>query len=839
MIRLQSISIHEFRGIRDLDLDFRETHFGICGPNGTGKSGVVDAIEFALTGSITRLTGQGTSGISVRAHGPHVDSRKTPEKARVKLTVTIPSLKKTASIERSVGTPSQPVILPGDADILAVFRSLSHHPEFALSRREILKYVLIAPGERAKEVQTLLRLDQIESVRISLQKVANGYTADSKRAKEEVDTAMSRVLQALGIAELKSEAVLGAVNERRASLGLPALAELQRDTMLGQGVTPVDSLHSGLRIRKAQVLEDLRAVDAAFDAAGGPEVVDARKTLRLAVGKIRERPALLKNLQRQVFLQSGFDLIDDALCPFCDNEWSIEALKTHIATKLAEADEAKGIIKDIEQKVAPLRRALRAVSESLERVIATVEALTPPLKTTDLSDLRNKIAARSQVLASSHLLIDDPASLEPLLTLVSDSARDELETFRKRIEALPDPSKQDAARDYLVICQERLEAWRECRRRLATADARATLATKVFEGYNHASTEVLGRIYDEVAGDFSDYYRFINADDEATFEGRLTPSFGKLSFDVDFYKRGPFPPGAYHSEGHQDGMGLCLYLALMKHTLGAAFTFAVLDDVLMSVDVGHRKSVCRMLRTKFPETQFVFTTHDRTWLEHMISEQMITRKGAVEFRNWSVEEGPAVWNDTDVWEEVDEAIQQNDIPAASSKLRRYLEYSMAVLAERLRAKTEYRADGQSDLGDLLPAVIGEWNSLLRKGKDAAQTQGQGEVFVRLTERLTTFKDLVTRSELERWALNRTIHYNPWAALERNDFIPVVKVFRDLLVAFECASCKAKPYVLPGHGLPPDTVRCDCGELFINLKKRTGARAAKTQPPGGKAEASVG
>src|SRR2546429_4550729 len=27
-----------------------------------------------------------------------------------------------------------------------------------------------------------------------------------------------------------------------------------------------------------------------------------------------------------------------------------------------------------------------------------------------------------------------------------------------------------------------------------------------------------------------------------------------------------FPPGAYHSEGHQDSMGVCRYLALMKRS---------------------------------------------------------------------------------------------------------------------------------------------------------------------------------------------------------------------------------------------------------------------------------
>lgn len=38
-----------------------------------------------------------------------------------------------------------------------------------------------------------------------------------------------------------------------------------------------------------------------------------------------------------------------------------------------------------------------------------------------------------------------------------------------------------------------------------------------------------------------------------------------------------------HSEGHQDGMGACLYFALMKKLLGDRFGFAVLDDVVMEV----------------------------------------------------------------------------------------------------------------------------------------------------------------------------------------------------------------------------------------------------------------
>ena len=80
---------------------------------------------------------------------------------------------------------------------------------------------------------------------------------------------------------------------------------------------------------------------------------------------------------------------------------------------------------------------------------------------------------------------------------------------------------------------------------------------------------------------------------------QLEPSEGKLDLEVDFYGKGLFPPFAYHSEGHQDGMGVCLYLALMRRVMGSRFTFTVLDDVVMSVDQGHRKQFCALLKARF------------------------------------------------------------------------------------------------------------------------------------------------------------------------------------------------------------------------------------------------
>src|SRR5450759_2552516 len=156
MIHIKTVHIEEFRGVRSLDLDLEGKNYGICGPNGTGKSGVVDAIEFCLTGDVGRLSGQGTGSVSVKAHAPHVDQKDHPEKASVTITADIPSLRKSVKLHRSVKSPRKVDVTPADVDVLAAVEELQTHPEFALSRREIIKYIITPPGRRSEDVQTLL-----------------------------------------------------------------------------------------------------------------------------------------------------------------------------------------------------------------------------------------------------------------------------------------------------------------------------------------------------------------------------------------------------------------------------------------------------------------------------------------------------------------------------------------------------------------------------------------------------------------------------------------------------------------------------------------------------------
>lgn len=201
MIRMESVRIEKFRGIRELVLDMKGENFGICGPNGTGKSGVVDAVEFVLTGSVSRLRGRGTAEISVKSHAPHVKEKDSPERSRVVLKAHVPSLGKSIEISRSVGSPSDCEVSPDDAETRALTDEMRSRPEFVLSRREIIRYILVEAGRRARDVQELMRFEEIEETRAALTTVANAERKEKNNREQEKNGSRTKLLQLLELEE--------------------------------------------------------------------------------------------------------------------------------------------------------------------------------------------------------------------------------------------------------------------------------------------------------------------------------------------------------------------------------------------------------------------------------------------------------------------------------------------------------------------------------------------------------------------------------------------------------------------------------------------------------------
>lgn len=815
MIKIEAVHIEEMRGIRKLDLNVGQRTFAISGPNGSGKSGVIDAIEFGLTGQIGRLKGKGTQGLTVSEHGPHVDKTKFPDAAFVTLKLSLTAIGKTATITRKVAEPNKPTIEPDDADVKAVLAEVEAHPEITLSRRDILRFILVEPARRSEEIQTLLKLDRIGQTRAVLNSAQNRLQVAYKAALAHLAAARNALMLHAQIATLKAEDLLVAINQRRGLLGLAPIAELTADTKLDEGVAEGAK---AAEFNKESALRDLKALS---DAAVGLNELGKAEAAAIAadLGKLDSDPTLTAALQRRSFIENGLALVEDSACPLCDTQWeTTQHLREHLQAKLLKTEEARKIqVSLLGNGSALVQKSIRMAGlVSPVQKLAALRNLTSIAQTlvtwkTELESLRTTLATVAGVREQKTRLAEGWTGAPKALS-------SDLKTLKDSVEAQPDQTATVGAQTFLTTAQTRLADYREAMRRSRAAEIAVNTAKQSYTIYCDVLEKELNALYSDVEKDFSNFYRAINGDDERTFAAKFTPSAGSLGLEVNFYERGLFPPAAYHSEGHQDGMGVCLYLALMKRLFGAQFTFALLDDVVMSVDAAHRYEFCKLLKTTFPDTQFVITTHDRLWAEQMRSAGLVTSKTSIAFHSWTIDSGPLVESNLGIWDEIAAALAKGKVETAAAALRHHLEYVSRHVADQIGAATPFHADGNYELGELMPNVLKRMRDLCGKAADAAQSWANDTAKQDAGKRKELLSTSSGATNVEQWAVNRAVHYNEWANFGKKDFEPVVAAFRELLSCFSCDKCEAWLYVAP-RGASPESVRCACNTVNINLKAK--------------------
>ena len=816
MIQVETVRIVELRGIRDLMLTPARRNFVISGPNGSGKSGVVDAIQFGLTGDISRLAGKGTGGLTVQKHGPHVDRRNDPAVAEVSLKLYFPDLNKTATLTRNVKSANTFALTPDDVAARAVLDEVARHPELTLSRREIIKYILVESGERSKEIQALLKLEEIGNTRGVLKTATNRTTIAYNAAQTDAENAVNLLHRHLGV-KVSAAGILAAVNAHRQVLGLPAIEELVADTVLNAGAAeggPQAAFNKATAIRD---LDALRNAQHEFGGLGAKEVA----AILADIAALEGDSALLDALRQRSFVERGLALVGGARCPLCDVEWEDEEhLKTHLQAKLTKSEKAEAVQKHLLNNAAVIASHARRIAALLAPVRALASSAGPAGFAGDLAAWANDLTAFARCLTTAEDVLDQKTRLGRGWLMVPVSLAAGSAALDAEIRGKPDQSVSAAAHiAYLALAQDRFNSLRQARRAKKRAKDAAEMGKLTYSIYCDVAEKHLTALYTAVEKDFSNYYREINSDDEGGFKAKFETAEGKLDLEVAFYDRGMFPPGAYHSEGHQDGMGVCLYLALLKRLLGSRFRLAVLDDVVMSVDQDHRKQFCRLLKARFPDTQFIITTHDKVWAKQMQTESLVEPKSGVAFHSWSIQTGPDCEQMTEVWEQIESALARNDVETAAPKLRRYLEHILGEVADQLGAKISYRGDFSYDLGDLWTAVICRQGELLKRAAKTANDWNDEEGKVRIEALKTARSEILTKCDGEQWIINKAIHYNEWASFTAAEFRTVVEAFKALLLQFRCPKCEFWLYVMPPRKGDLEVLRCRCMSFNLNLRKK--------------------
>jgi recombinational DNA repair ATPase RecF len=818
MIRLVELEIAEFRGIRHLTIPIGGASVLIHGPNGSGKSGVVDAIDFALTGSVTRLTGEGTAGVSVKDHGPHVLQRDNPDRARVTLTFETDTGEQ-GTLTRTVRRPGEYLLEPDTPAMHAAVAAAAEHTELILTRREILKFILAKPGDRSQTVQALLKLDSLEALRQSLGTVKRQLAKERSAAEAAAKAALPDVAGLLGATTATRAEVTAAANNRRRLLNLPELAE--KNLIAGPDWIALDDgvnrdTKGSDRAGAVRAAEELTATTSGVTTRTGELVAE----LTTAFRELGDITAAQHALAQRSLIIAALGQVSSNQCPVCDRDWESEdALRQHLTTKVAASEHAGAV----QNTIAGISGKLTVQLETLQRkVLAAADTAETLLGTTQHPETLRAWAAH--LVATRHKLSQDHAATVAgdgveITLMIGATARTKAAAaaLAAAAEALPDQSEIQAASGWLARMQERWARLDQAQSEQLNANERARVADALYATYCTSMDGALDALYRSIEQQFSAHYQQMNAGDEDTFRAELAPTAGKLDLTVGFYDLGLFPPGAYHSEGHQDGMGLALYLALLDHMLGADLSFVVLDDVITSIDIAHRRKICDLLLDKFPHVQFVITTHERTWAKTIEQLKVVKRENVVEFQSWSVETGPIRSEQGDVFAQIDKHLANNQVNLAAPALRQLLENRMHTLADDWRAPVAFRADGRHELGEMLAAVGSRYTRLLDKAKKSAKRWGDTDQTAKVEALDAAWKQARRGYDVEQWAINAMTHYNPSIDMTANEFAETVAAARELLGIFECSQCG---HLVRTEGYPDTTtLRCRCAKINLNLVEK--------------------
>ncbi len=772
-MKIQKIKINSFRGIPDkFEYILNCNSLVVTGDNGTGKSGIIDAVDFLLTGKIKRLSGEGTKDISQELYGHHIDKTKIDTKIEAEIKFNNQSL----TIQRLLAQPKKLHRIKGNSDIFNSLKKFLEIGQFSLSRRELLKFIICTDQDRSKSIQELLDISEIEKMRKiinlsykKLQKEYESLNADIQAKKENIKNYLDLELSA------QNNEIREKINKYRENLKSEKITQWEQDTDILSGVS-FQQITTTTSLNKNNFKQMLRFLDQPNET-----IKENKNILIKIISNICNIKSFAELTKTNDLVEIGMKLLTDNTCPLCDTDWREKNLLDYLRSKLEKAKNAirlKTDFCDTTQKIKPYLTnyldGLRSLLKSINGL--QYENLKKELKIA-ITFVEDYIKLYNDISKKEELIIRIKKEKLPIVDLPNwINLKREIDLC---IKSLPDENPAEKMYRALISVKEAKKNIQKYQQGLRKNNI--NLVRKIQTIFEHRMESFFKKLYEEIKSDFISYYKYLNAD-ELNFSANMKQQEGSVNLKVDFYNRGEHPPHALHSEGHQDSMGICLFLALMKKIKGDSFSIALLDDVMMSVDIGHRRKLAQLLKEKFPNTQFLITTHDPIWAKELKKLNIVDKSNMLEFHNWSPEGGPEYKID-DPWVKCEEYAERGKVRESAGFLRSAVEEEFQNISSNLKAKVPFKKDSNWTFGELLDGSLCAFKNVLKKATTVAKNTNNNENLQKIKEIQEKVNIATKEAEIDRWILNPMNHYNEWANFSKEELTTLIKKMKTLYMAF--------------------------------------------------------
>lgn len=696
-VKIKAIDIHAFRGIPELELELDGKSLLLGGENGTGKSAIVEAIEFFFTGKISHL--EGIRGLSLQRHGPHVNFE--PDNVSVGITFDPGSIPLNRTFASAPSPPAQ----------FKDYFQVTQKGTFILRRSQILAFIISQPADRFRTIGSIIGIGPLDEIELEMMRLRDDLKGEIDSKEGEIKELVKGLSTIIGKSIVKVEDVLPALNEILRETNLPLIKSLEDVDKHAQEMLRT--------VRKAESIDRIRVLNEILELTKVPliveEVIGELNGLNDKVKCLLQEHIRLE-LSVADLLESGRTVIEEEkmdICPLCEQKIDRETLLASIDNRLRTLRDLSEKASEVRTMSVPIINKLKGITDKLNSTVSKIESFP------ELAEEKGKLSNKIDFLSGFVDKINSAKDLKNEIPIQELSQqKDEINmvwasTPTKCSQLLDEIGLTEEEKKVLevvrLIGQARSKSKDISRAHyeLKTLRNQCELAETIFSAFSETKKARIQEIYNSIQGDIRNFSSMLHPNEPHT-NIELTVALGRRAsteLKIKSFGREGEDPRALTSEGHLDSLGLCIFLAFVKK-FNEGCPLIVLDDVVTTVDAKHRENICKLLLTEFGDKQLIITTSDGVWYEQLrVSQRAYGMDG--NFKNlsivdWNVDIGPTITPYKPRWRRIEEKIASGDKRGAGNEGRQYIEWLLKQICDVTNAPVPVKNWQRGMVGDLLP-----------------------------------------------------------------------------------------------------------------------------------------
>ena len=761
----------------------KQANVAIFGRNGTGKSSLIDSLEyyFSERGTLNILGKKKTTSQAGPMAIRHLDADNADMNTYVRMRFK-QGADEFGDLHQFLTPPTK-----------AAERVLGHTKvPFIIRETDLSRFVLATkPNERYNELAGWLRMESLLKIQDNLKVLRKRIKEESERndgiaerskdigectGGEILELNVPRILDWFNKSVL---ARLGVKNRFKAlSKDDPAFRELgglagaeQKQTDLEdlrELLVTIDRLHAWSKPHQENPPGRIALFEAAvldYNDSSAKEERIRNKTKESVFNDVWKSAKILFE-----------DRSDLDRCPVCGTEFSssqrgasgsICASLNDNLSKLEECAEAEKDRIRAENKLADAKADLeREVFKFLAQTGSVhqhddVGAYGESLKTWDIGKDTPDSAGAIDALADVRISVEDK-----IMRIVQNNERAFGDAFDKVQRLLEIKAKVD------LITRTKEEMGAVHDRATEQSNAFNLSITEHIQNQIGNLTSKMNAIYKDIRG--SDVVPYIRI--ELGNEGGIEQRTAQLFIDMDVHKG--LSPSGFQSQSQINTLALAFRLAAIYMFNDAKII--ILDDIVSSYDEDHRSNIATVLDEHFKDFQIILSTHEQTFFDSLRSKADKNHWQFKEIQYLEPGYGPMFGDHKTGIEKIKEKHRKND--TASNDMRRLLEKRLYEICLDFQAKGPIRGDNRYSMDELKTSL----NDFLSKKSMTLPKNPYGGSVLEILEKLPT--------------LNQGSHYRHGQSLSVGDEKNDLKIIEYFLGLFACPKCRHDRFVIT-NGAP--------------------------------------